>query len=161
MLSGACGQFFGNNPIWHFDGPGLYPAKTTWQKALDGTGSGDMARLCKMFADLPWHQLIPEANHAIVTEGYGKDLATISTARTADKKLAIIYIPSTGVQSQALTVDLAQFSGPVTGQWFNPTKGHFKALADKPFPNRITRIFHTPGDNGTKTNDWILILKVN
>ena len=23
MLSGACGQFFGNNPVWHFDGPGL------------------------------------------------------------------------------------------------------------------------------------------
>jgi hypothetical protein len=21
MLGGACGQFFGNNPIWHFDGP--------------------------------------------------------------------------------------------------------------------------------------------
>ena len=33
MLSGACGQFFGNNPIWHFDGPGLYPAKMTWQQA--------------------------------------------------------------------------------------------------------------------------------
>ena len=24
MLSGAAGQFFGNNPIWHFDGPTLF-----------------------------------------------------------------------------------------------------------------------------------------
>ena len=39
MLSGACGQFFGNNPIWHFDGPGIYPAKMTWQQALGATGS--------------------------------------------------------------------------------------------------------------------------
>ena len=36
MLSGACGQFFGNNPMWHFSGPGLYPVKETWQQALDG-----------------------------------------------------------------------------------------------------------------------------
>ena len=43
VLSGACGQFFGNNPIWHFDGPGLFPAKMTWQQALASEGSNDMA----------------------------------------------------------------------------------------------------------------------
>ena len=25
LLSGAAGQVFGNNPLWHFDGPGLHP----------------------------------------------------------------------------------------------------------------------------------------
>ena len=40
MLSGAGGQFFGNNPIWHFDGPGLFPFKLTWQQALDAPGRG-------------------------------------------------------------------------------------------------------------------------
>jgi hypothetical protein len=45
ILGGACGQFFGNNPIWHFNGPGLFPANSTWPKDLDGTGSRDMARL--------------------------------------------------------------------------------------------------------------------
>ncbi|MBV8361780.1 MAG: DUF4038 domain-containing protein [Deltaproteobacteria bacterium] len=29
VLSGAAGQVFGNNPMWHFDGPGLYPASRT------------------------------------------------------------------------------------------------------------------------------------
>ena len=29
VLSGAAGQVFGNNPMWHFDGPGLYPAPRT------------------------------------------------------------------------------------------------------------------------------------
>ena len=31
LLSGACGHIYGNNPVWHFDGPGLYPAPTSWQ----------------------------------------------------------------------------------------------------------------------------------
>ena len=35
MLSGAAGQFFGNNPIWHFDGPTLYPFTGDWKQALD------------------------------------------------------------------------------------------------------------------------------
>jgi hypothetical protein len=161
MLSGACGQFLGNNPIWHFDGPGLYPSKTTWQKALDGTGSRDMAWLRQVFAGLSWHQLVPEENHAIVPHGYGRGISTILTARTADQRLAIMYVPSTGDKSQALTVDLSQFSGPVTARWYNPTDGRSTPISDEPFPNRANRTFRTPGDNGTKTNDWLLILRVH
>ncbi len=73
MLGGACGQFFGNNPIWHFDGPGLFPTKTTWKEALDGTGSRDMTRLRDLFVGLPWHRLEPEKNHEVVTDGYGEE----------------------------------------------------------------------------------------
>jgi hypothetical protein len=116
MLSGACGQFFGNNPIWHFDGPGLYPVKITWQQALDGTGSRDMARWRRVFVQLPWHELVPEQDHVIVTKGYGKDTATVLTGRTPDKRQAVTYIPSTGTKSQELTVDLSQFSGPITAR---------------------------------------------
>src|SRR5262249_53978620 len=121
MLSGASGQFFGNNPIWHFDGPGLFPFTTTWQKALDGTGSRDMVRLRQVFAELPWHELTPEENHNIVTKGYGKDLATVLTAKTPDRSAAIIYVPSTEAHSQDLTVNLTCFSGPVKARWYNPT----------------------------------------
>jgi hypothetical protein len=42
VLSGAAGQVFGNNPIWHFDGPGIYPAPVTWQEALDSRGAHSM-----------------------------------------------------------------------------------------------------------------------
>ena len=61
MLSGAGGQFFGNNPIWHFDGPGLFPFKLTWQQALDAPGSRDIALLRELFIHLPWQQLAPES----------------------------------------------------------------------------------------------------
>ncbi|MGA2254209.1 MAG: DUF4038 domain-containing protein, partial [Thermoguttaceae bacterium] len=160
MLGGACGQFLGNNPIWHFDGPGLFPTKTTWKEALDGTGSRDMARLRDLFLGVAWYRLKPEQNHAVVTGGYGEGIATALTAQTADKRLAVTYIPSTGTESRSLTIDLAQFSGPVNARWFNPTNGHWKAITEEPLANRDFHTFQTPGDNGTRTNDWLLVLEV-
>ncbi len=159
MLSGACGQFFGNNPIWHFDGPGLYPAKATWQEAMDGTGSRDMTRLRDVFVSLPWHRLVPEQDHNLVTDGYGSEVATALTAQTDDKRLSLTYIPSTGSERRNLTVRLGQFAGPVTARWYNPTDGRYTAVVDMPGPDRDARVFRTPGDNGTKTNDWLLILE--
>jgi hypothetical protein len=159
MLSGACGQFQGNNPIWHLDGPGLYPAKTTWQEALDGPGSRDMARLRRAFLGLPWHRLEPEKDHSLVTDGYGKNEATALTARTADGKLSVTYVPSTGTERRELTVRLGQFPGPVTARWYNPTDGRTTAIKDVADAKGDAHVFQTPGDNGTGTNDWLLILE--
>ncbi len=39
LLAGAAGQFFGNNPIWHFTGPGVFTADRSWQEALDSPGA--------------------------------------------------------------------------------------------------------------------------
>jgi hypothetical protein len=159
MLGGACGQFFGNNPMWHFDGPGLYPVKTTWLEALDGTGSRDMTRLRDFFTGLPWHRLEPEKNHEVVTDGYGDGVATALTVRTADKRLTVTYIPSTGTESRTLTVDLKQFPLPIIARWYNPTNGVWTVINDVPIANRDSHSFHTPGDSSTSTNDWILVLK--
>ena len=35
LLSGAAGEVFGNNPIWHFGSGGLYTAVVTWRQALE------------------------------------------------------------------------------------------------------------------------------
>jgi hypothetical protein len=160
ILGGGCGQFFGNNPIWHFDAPGLFPAPNTWQEALGGTGSQDMARLGRFFAALAWQQLVPDQKNAVVTDGYGKGAATVATAQSGDKRLSVSYIPSTGTESRELTVDLGQFAGPVSARWFNPAVGGWTAVATAPLPNRGVQVFSTPGDNGTQTNDWLLILEV-
>jgi hypothetical protein len=161
VLSGCCGQFFGNNPIWHFDGPGLFPTKITWQKALDEKGSRDMVRLREAFAEMPWQDLVPDLKHLLVTKGTGENIAAIAAARTSDKKLAVVYIPSTGAEGRELTVDLGQLSGPVQGQWYNPANGRRTVINEAPWPNEGSHIIHTPGDNGTKTNDWLLILKTH
>jgi len=158
MLSGACGQFFGNNPIWHFDGPGLFPANLTWQQALSAAGSHDIALLRNLFIHLPWQQLVPEDDHAILAEGYGGDTATALTAWTADGKLSVTYIPSTGTNRRELTVAMGRFVKPVTARWYNPISGRSFGVEGSPFANRATHRLHAPGDNGTGANDWVLIL---
>jgi len=159
MLGGACGQFFGNNPMWHFDGPGLYPVETTWNEALGGSGSRDVARLRSLFVSLPWHHLEPEKTHEVVTDGYGDGVATALTSRTVDGRLSVTYLPSTGTDSRKLTVDLTKFSGPITARWYNPADGRWKNAFDGTLPNRGSHQFITPGDNGTSTNDWLLVLE--
>jgi hypothetical protein len=158
ILSGACGQFFGNNPIWHFDGPGLFPAQMSWQQALGATGSHDIALLRGLFIHLPWHELVPENNHAIVAEGFGSGTTTALSACTADGKLSVTYIPSTGSGARELRIALGRFAKPVTARWYNPTNGKFVEVEGSPYSNRVTHRLRTPGDNGTGTNDWALIL---
>src|SRR5262249_38881215 len=159
LLSGACGQFFGNDPIWHFDGPGLFPPKTTWRMALSSTGSKDMVRLRNLFAGLPWQQLAPDFDHRLATDGFGNGLSTAVTAKTADNKLSLTYFPSNGKDPRPFTIDLSQWPGTVKGRWYNPANGQFESVEGSPFRNGGLLRLSTPGDNSTGTNDWLLILQ--
>ena len=93
-----------------------------------------------------------------MVEGYGSGTATALTARTADRKLSVSYIPSTGTDGRKLTVAMGHFTEPVTARWYNPTDGRVVTVKGSPFVNRDTRRFCTPGDNGTRANDWLLVL---
>ena len=157
MLGGACGQFLGNNPVWHFDGPGLYKVNQTWQEALGAAGSRDMGRLGSLFRSLPWHRLRPERDHSVIRDGYGKDVGTALTARTEDGKLSVTYVPSTGTEKRALTVDGTKFAGPISIRWFNPATGEFTPASS--LPTTSAHRLHTPGDNGTGENDWVLLME--
>lgn len=160
LTCGACGQFFGNNPIWHFDGPGLFATNKSWREELGSAGSQDMSRLKKAFIDRPWQRMVPDFKHKIVTEGAGEGVASVTAAATPDGRLAMIYVPSTGSGARKLAIDLGSFSGDVTATWFNPSSGQLRPAANRPLANSGVRPFPTPGDNGTKTNDWLLILEV-
>jgi Protein of unknown function (DUF4038)/Putative collagen-binding domain of a collagenase len=158
-LSGACGQFFGNNPIWHFDGPGLFPAKTTWQEALDSEGSNDVARLRKLFAGLAWQKLVPDTGHEVLTGGFGDGVATAMAATTEDEKLAVVYVPSAGTATRVLTIATDWAKRSSTARWFNPASGKFFAGEGTPFANHGTQRICTPGANGSGANDWVLVLE--
>jgi len=158
MLCGACGQFFGNNPLWHFDGPTLFPHTNTWEQALDSTGSRDIARLGKFLANLRWHLLVPDTEGKFLASSAG-DSAHITAARTPDGSLAVLYIPSTSTGPRELKLNLANFPGPVTAQWFNPAKDAPLLPHDPRLINRGTQTLQTPGDNGTSANDWVLVLE--
>src|SRR5260221_12496277 len=120
-----------------------------------------MTRLEGLFRELPWHQLVPEQGHAIVTEGFGQSTSAVLTAQTPDKRLSLSYVPSTRLEARELSIDLGQFAGPVDARWFNPTNAKYISVAESLLRNRGIRKLRTPGDNGTKTSDWLLIAQVH
>jgi hypothetical protein len=118
VLCGSNGHCMGNRPIWLND-PG-------WEAALDLPGSLAMARWGAFFRALPWADLIPDFANTIVTGGLGeaRGLDRVTTAATADRRLAVAYLP---VQ-RAVTIDTSALSGPsLRVSWFEPRTGETAA----------------------------------
>ena len=161
ILYGAQGQLFGNNPVHHFDGPTLHPAPYSWEEGLEDQGSHDMPRVTALFASRRWYDLEPDDAHEVVTSGFGSfgDDNYITAARTPDGRLVMAYIPSTGTGTRSFTVDMSELVNQVQARWYNPTTGVYTDVPGAPFANAGTRTFTTPGNNGTGTNDWALVLE--
>jgi hypothetical protein len=173
MLSGATGHIFGSDHVWAFGGPLGYPGKPLpakdWRKGMDRQPSREMVYVRRLFESRPWHELVPDDHHTVVTRGFGtfgKDDRTaggdyVTAARTPDGNLVMAYIPSTGTGARTITVDMAKLSGPTMARWYNPTTGTYAVINGSPLANRDSRDFTTPGDNGTGTNDWVLLLETD
>jgi hypothetical protein len=173
LLSGATGHIFGSEHVWAFGGPRGTPGNRLpgkdWRKGMDRQPSREMVHVNKLFEGRPWHELVPDQDHSVVTKGYGtfgKDDRTpggdyVTAARTSDGSLVMAYIPSTGTDARTITVNMAKLSGPAQARWYNPTDGTYRAIEGAPFANRGSREFTTPGDNGTGTNDWVLVLEAS
>ena len=162
MTCGACGQFFGNNPIWYFDGPGFTDRKSapTWRSALDLAGSRDMSRLARILNKYPWQELVPDIENKLVVSGAGKDGNRITAARTANGKLALLYIPSMGIASRSFTLNLEEFPGLMKASWLNPAKDENPRLHRTFLENKNNQEINTPGDNGAESSDWVLVLEI-
>lgn len=136
---------------------------------MDRQPSREMAFVKKLFDGMAWHELVPDQDHSVVAKGYGtfgKDDRTpggdyVTAARTADGKLVLAYVPSTKTDKRTIIVDMARLSGPASARWYNPTNGTFTLIAESPLANNGLREFTTPGNNGTGTADWVLVLETN
>ena len=156
VFSGASGQVFGNNPIWHFDGPGVFPAPVTWREALDSRGAQSMTHLRNLLTTIPWWRLEPDTDHTLLTDGLGAEDARAVAASTADGALAIVYIPG----RREITVDLARLAGPrVEARWYDPADGRFSAVAGSPFSANGPRRLSPETSNGGGFGDWVLVLE--
>jgi hypothetical protein len=114
VLCGGNGHCMGNKPIWLF-GDG-------WESALDLPGSVVMARWGAFFRVLPWAELVPDFDRAIVTSGLGeaRGLDRVTAAVTPDQRLAVAYLPL----QRALTVQAGALAGPrLRVEWFEPATG--------------------------------------
>jgi len=157
VLSGAAGQVFGNNPIWYFDGRGLYSAPVTWQEALGSSGAHSMTHLHNLLTSVPWWLLEPDTDKMLVTDGLSSGGERAVAARTADRSLAIIHLPS----SREITVDLGELAGPrVAARWYDPANGRFSTANGSPFQaSGAGRFGRDLGANSSGFDDWVLVLE--
>ena len=142
VLSGACGQFFGNNPIWPFN--------HGWQQALDLPGSWSMVHLKALFTSRPWYLLVPDVRHELITTGLGefRGLDYLAAARSYDGGTAIAYMPT----ARPITVNLTKLCGStIIAWWFDPRTGEAQPAGE--FPADGSREFAPPGEG-----DWVLVL---
>jgi hypothetical protein len=150
ILCGGFGHVFGNNPIWHFDGPGLFPVKENWRQAMNLAGSISMKNWGDLFRSRRWYELVPDAKHEVVTKGLGEfmGLDYLAAARTADGSTVIAYMPT----SRAVTVDMTKISGSkASAWWFDPRSGEAS-----PAGSHATQGLHEFSPPGP--GDWVLVL---
>jgi Protein of unknown function (DUF4038)/Putative collagen-binding domain of a collagenase len=158
MLSGAMGQVFGNNPIWHFDGPGLFSASGTWREQLGSRGTISMTHLRAVFETMPWWTLEPDTDNRLLRAGHQSDQSRAVAARSADRSIAVVYLPTI----RNLTLDLRELAGPkVSMRWYDPANGQFTDVATSDFESQeMQTVTISPRvNNSSGSGDWVLILK--
>jgi hypothetical protein len=156
-LSGATGHIFGNNPIWHFDGPGLYSTATSWRQAMGSRGAQSMTHLCSLFASVDWWQLEPDVHHKLLINGSGvDDDARAAAALAHDRSFAMVYLPS----RRTITLDMTRLSGSVVdARWYDPASGRYAPVKGAPFRNQRLVTLTPSSRNSSGFGDWLLELR--
>jgi hypothetical protein len=155
VLTGAMGHVFGNNPVWHFDGPGLYDVGVSWQAALGSSGSQSMAHLGDLLTRRAWWTLRPDLDGRFLVGGAGSGTDRVAAAVASDRTFAIAYLPS----ARAVSVDLGQLTGPsVRLTWFDPSSGLTQPAAG-PVPASGRVDLSPPGTNSAGDPDWVLVVE--
>lgn len=151
ILGGSTGHVFGNHPIWHFSGPGVFSnGGLTWQGELNSVGAKGTSRVGALFRSRAWHLLVPDYANAVVTAGRGNisNATYVAAARASDGSSVIAYLPT---QAQ-VTVDMTKVAGSnAKAWWFNPASGASSLIGT--FATTGSQNF-TPPSSG----DWVLVL---
>ncbi|WP_088342969.1 MULTISPECIES: glycoside hydrolase family 140 protein [Rhodomicrobium] len=157
LLCGASGQVFGNNPIWHFGHPGLFPAPTDWWHALGSQGAQSMTHLVNLFQGVPWWELRPDLDGTLVVAGRAEGMEQAVGALTADRKLALVYLPT----AREISIDLGKFDGKVvSARWIDPSSGKETDAGGSVETSGGRKSFTPPGQNAAGDGDWVLVLRV-
>jgi hypothetical protein len=151
VLNGIGGYMAGNGYLIHF-----FPGYTSH---FNSQGQLDLRTLNVFWQSIPWYQLVPSGlggMKTIVTSGGNSPSNTnyVAAAATPGGTWMVAYIPP--AHSGTITVDMTVMSGSARARWLNPTTGAYSTLGT--FANTGTRVFTPPGDNGTGSTDWVLVL---
>ena len=152
VLSGACGHTYGNHNIWQMWQPGRKPvssARTPWPEALDYPGAAQMGYMRRLLESCRFQDLVPDLALLAKLSGDGPD--HVSVARTADRHIALIYLPT----GKPVEVRLDKLEGKTArAAWFDPREGTTTELGE--FATEGSRQFVPPKSG--RGNDWVLVV---
>lgn len=140
MLRGACGQLYGNNPLW---GMGFNWASggTNWSAELTAGGSLAEQYFGLLFRSRNWKYLIPDRDSSVLSTGslIGTNKAT--TAYASDSSFIIAYVPT----QRAVTIDPSKLQAGynIHVWWYNPATG---AVTDAGVQTRTSRAYTSPSN---------------
>ena len=147
LLAGAAGQFFGNNPIWHFTGPGIFNVDRSWQEALGSPGARSMTVLKKLFDRLPWPQLRPDLEKHIALK------PASHASSLPDGTLSVIYGDADGF---AVPKDAVRQGGKAI--WFDPVSGIFAEAGQPKIEGTVATYRPRQAENAGGGTDWLLLI---
>lgn len=155
ILSGASGHVYGNNPIWHFDGPGLFPAPGSWKKQLGSPGAQSMSVLNDIITSREWWRLEPDIDGAFLIWGRGsRGMSRAVAALADDGSFGFVYVPS----ERRVVLELGRLGGSrLFAEWRDPSTGETFEIAGSPF-RAERQSFLPPGRNASGDDDWVLVL---
>jgi len=145
VLSGAAGHVIGHRDIWKF-APG-------WQNFLHTPASTSIIHLAELMRLLQWPALAPDTSRKLIVGGRGSEEQEAAVSLSADRKLAVIYVPT----RRDIVVDTGQLgaASPFALHWFDPATGQLTEVPGSPAASDMITL--TP-PIGSSTTDWVAIL---
>lgn len=147
VLSGACGNTYGNHNIWQMWEPGRHSsARTPWQKALNHPGAAQLGLMRKLLEKLDFQELEPCPEILKTAGGPAFQVAA------RNKQCLIVYSPM-GEPISIATDELLQTM--LHSHWWNPRDGQWQNTS-----SRIAGSRHewTPPTKG-RGQDWVLVIE--
>jgi len=144
LLSGACGQLFGNDPIWHFESDKVPSThQGSWESNLDSPGSVQQTYVKALFSAYSWWKLAPSTDSRLVTSALGSDTNRLYPAIADDTTFAMVYVP----RAQTVSVDMSALKPRrIRARLYDPVNGTFAAVTGSPFSNQGISSIQTPGE---------------
>jgi len=154
LIAPTAGVSYGTNGVWSWarkpEVPVNHPhvgVADPWRESVGFPAAEDMARLKRIFSELPWWTLRPAPEILAEQPGNGDIRLFVAAAQTADRSIAVIYTP----EAQSLRLNLSSLRRPVELRWVNPRTG--QAFGAGIISSNLTTL--DPPEPG----DWLLILR--
>jgi hypothetical protein len=146
LLTGATGYVFGNTIVWQFlDG---------WAGTLNSPGATGMMHLWSLFRGLPWSSLVPDVDGTVVIGGRGTFGSTSWAPAASDGRVTVVYVPS----ARTITLALGSVAATARAEWYDPTSGQYRPVANWAPTTGGHVTVTTPGSNAAGDGDWVLVV---